>query len=244
MPYFYVSLTTRKEIELNSQGTTAILVFANSAKQDLANKCIPKGEHLFDVLTQTTLKKAKKTSLPVFHFSDKDQVGITFGERFTNAIATVFDKGFSNIITIGNDTPHLKTQHLKHTAKQLATGKTVIGPSKDGGFYLLGLQKSNFNVAEFQNLPWQRFSLYHQISLWLQAESSELIKLPVLQDLDNERDLQSILSFSKGLSPTLFLLIAQLIKRKRGLYCTNQIFSSSYPNSFPYNKGSPAISFI
>ena len=229
---------------MNSLSTTAILVFANSAKEDLANKHIAKGEQLFDVLTQTTLKKAKNTGLPVFHFSDKDQVGATFGERFTNAIANVFERGFSNIITIGNDTPHLKTQHLKHTAQQLAMGKTVIGPSNDGGFYLLGLQKSNFEVTEFQNLPWQRFSLYHQISLWLQEEASELIKLPVLQDLDNERDLESILSFSSGLSSTILLLIISLLKRSRSLYYTKQNFSTLFPNSFLYNKGSPEVSFI
>jgi len=224
--------------------STAILVFANSAKQDLANKHILRGEELFDVLTRSTLKKAKDTGLPVFHFSDEDQVGTSFGERFTNAIASVFKNGFSNIITIGNDTPHLKTHHLKHTAQQLALGKTVIGPSIDGGFYLLGLQKSNFEASEFKNLPWQRLGLYHQISLWLHEESSELIKLPVLQDLDNERDLQSILSFSTGLSSTIFLLIINLLKSNRSLYYTNQNFSTLYSNSFPYNKGSPAVSFI
>ncbi|MDP5061687.1 MAG: DUF2064 domain-containing protein, partial [Maribacter sp.] len=136
------------------------------------------------------------------------------------------------------------TQHLKHTANQLALGKTVIGPSIDGGFYLLGLQKSNFEVAEFQNLPWQRFSLYHQISLWLQEESSELIKLPVLQDLDNERDLKSILSFSTDLSSTILLLIISLLKRSKILYHTKQNFSAVFPNSFLYNKGSPVVSFI
>jgi len=220
------------------------LVFANSAKQDLANKHILRGEELFDVLTRSTLKKAKDTGLPVFHFSDEDQVGTSFGERFTNAIASVFNNGFSNVITIGNDTPHLKTHHLKHTAQQLAMGKTVIGPSIDGGFYLLGLQKSNFEASEFKNLPWQRLGLYHQISLWLYQESSELIKLPVLQDLDNEKDLQSILSFSTGLSSTIFLLIINLLKSNRSLYYTNQNFSTLYSNSFPYNKGSPAVSFI
>ena len=70
MPYFYVSLTTRKKIELNSLGTTAILVFANSAKEDLANKGIAKGEQLFNILTTATLRKAKNTGLPVFHFSE------------------------------------------------------------------------------------------------------------------------------------------------------------------------------
>lgn len=244
MSYFYVSLTTRKKIELNSQGTTALLLFANSAKEDLANKGIAKGEQLFQELTKSTLQKAKNSGLPVFHVSDEHQIGTTFGQRFSNAIASVFNQGYTSIITIGNDTPQLKTQHLKHAAKQLAKGKTVIGPSKDGGFYLLGLQKSNFEVGEFQKLPWQRYSLYHRITMWLQEDSSELIKLPVLQDLDNEKDLQSFLSFPINLSSTLLLLITQLLKRKRGLYFTNQNFTSLYSNNFLYNKGSPVVSFI
>ncbi|MEP5634777.1 MAG: DUF2064 domain-containing protein [Maribacter dokdonensis] len=244
MPYFYVSLTTRKKIELNSLGAAAILVFANSAKEDLANKRIAKGEQLFNILTTATLRKAKNTGLPVFHFSEENQIGNSFGERFTNAIASVFEKGFTSVITIGNDTPHLKTQQLKHTAKQLAKGKSVIGPSIDGGFYLLGLQKSNFEVGEFQDLPWQRFGLYHKITMWLQEESTALVKLPVLQDLDTEKDLKAILSFSKDLPTTLLLVIIAILRVNRSLYYTNQHFFRLFPNSFLYNKGSPLVSFI
>jgi hypothetical protein len=229
---------------LNSLHTTAILVFANSAKEELVNKSIPKSELLFDKLTQSTLRKAKNTGLPTFHFTDKDQVGANFGERFTNAIAAVFDKGFDNIITIGNDTPHLKTQHLKNTAQHLALGKTIIGPSVDGGFYLLGLQKTNFDVSNFKKLPWQRYSLYDQISTWLQSESSELIKLAVLQDVDNEKDLWSLLLFSKTLSTSIVLLIIGLITVKLGLFHKKYNFLNQFSNTCFYNKGSPEISFV
>jgi glycosyltransferase A (GT-A) superfamily protein (DUF2064 family) len=229
---------------LNSSRTTAILVFANSAKEDLANKSIPKGEQLFDALTRTTLKKARNTGLPVFHFTDKDQVGVSFGDRFTSAIATVFGKGYETIITIGNDTPHLKTQHLNNAARQLALGKTVIGPSVDGGFYLLGLQKVNFDIFSFEKLPWQRFSLYNQISSWLQEEATELIKLPVLQDIDDERDLKSLLSFSKNLSTAILLLIIGLLKIKIFYYSSFQNFSILPTDSTRYNKGSPEVSFV
>tara|TARA_R110002126_G_scaffold37442_8_gene112975 strand:- start:671 stop:1360 length:690 start_codon:yes stop_codon:yes gene_type:complete len=229
---------------LNSLHTTAILVFANSAKEELVTKSIPKGEQLFEKLTQCTLRKAKNTGLPTFHFTEKNQVGSNFGERFTNAIAAVFDKGFDNIITIGNDTPHLKTQHLKNTVKQLKLGKTIIGPSVDGGFYLLGLQKSNFDVSKFKKLPWQRYSLYNQISRWLQSESSELVKLPVLQDVDNVKDLRSLLLFSKTLSTSLILLILDLLPVKNRLFHKKYHFINLFPNRCFYNKGSPEISFI
>tara|TARA_R110000782_G_scaffold169324_1_gene261214 strand:- start:964 stop:1653 length:690 start_codon:yes stop_codon:yes gene_type:complete len=229
---------------LNSLHTTAILVFANSAKEELVTKSIPKSEQLFEKLTKTTLSKAKKTGLPIFHLTEKEQIGSNFGERFTNAIAAVFDKGFDNIITIGNDTPHLKTQHLKNTVKQLKLGKTIIGPSVDGGFYLLGLQKSNFDVSKFKKLPWQRFILYNQISRWLQSESSELVKLPVLQDVDNVKDLRSLLLFSKTLSTSLILLIIGLLSLKNRLFHKKYHFINLFPNRCFYNKGSPEISFI
>ena len=229
---------------MNSLHTTAILVFANSAKEELVTKSIPKSEQLFEKLTKTTLSKAKKTGLPIFHLTEKEQIGSNFGERFTNAIAAVFDKGFDNIITIGNDTPHLKTQHLKNTVKQLKLGKTIIGPSVDGGFYLLGLQKSNFDVSKFKKLPWQRFILYNQISRWLQSESSELVKLPVLQDVDNVKDLRSLLLFSKTLSTSLILLIIGLLSLKNRLFHKKYHFINLFPNRCFYNKGSPEISFI
>ena len=229
---------------MNSLHTTAILVFANSAKEELVTKSIPKSEQLFEKLTKTTLSKAKKTGLPIFHLTEKEQIGSNFGERFTNAIAAVFDKGFDNIITIGNDTPHLKTQHLKNTVKQLKLGKTIIGPSVDGGFYLLGLQKSNFDVSKFKKLPWQRYSLYNQISRWLRSESSELVKLPVLQDVDNVKDLRSLLLFSKTLSTSLILLIIGLLSLKNRLFHKKYHFINLFPNRCFYNKGSPEISFI
>ena len=229
---------------MNSLGTTAILVFANSAKEELENKAFPNGEQLFDALTQTTLQKAKRTGLPVFHFTENEQIGSDFGERFTNSIALVFKQGYENVITIGNDTPHLKTQHLKKAAYQLALGKTVLGPSADGGFYLMGLQKLNFDADTFKNLPWQRFSLFNQISLWLKRESLEISRLPVLQDIDSEKDIKSILVFSRSLAGYIFKLIMCLLGHKSGLSYKRHIFIDLFLQRSLYNKGSPQVLLV
>lgn len=229
---------------MNSLNSTAILLFANSAKQELANKSIIRSEKLFDNLTKATLLKAKRTGLPVYHFTEKEQLGTNFGERFTNAIANVFDKGFENIIAIGNDTPHLKTHHLKYTATQLSLGKPVLGASIDGGFYLLGLQRNNFDRKGFKNLPWQKCDLYQQISLYLRKNSLGIVQLPVLQDLDNENDLKSILSFSYSLSTPLLLVILRILNLIKNLYYTLDNFIQRYTASSNFNKGSPVVSFI
>ncbi|WP_419213251.1 TIGR04282 family arsenosugar biosynthesis glycosyltransferase [Maribacter sp. X9] len=222
---------------------TAILVFANSAKKELEYKPIGKGEQLFDALTESTLQKVQRTYLPVFHFTEEEQVGANFGERFTNAIASVFEKGFENIITIGNDTPQLTVQHLKKAAEQLAQEKTVIGPSLDGGFYLLGLKKSNFDIEVFKDLPWQRFDLFSKIALWFQNEASEIVKLPVFQDLDDEQDLKSALRFSKSLSSEVLQLIITVLGHLRQLITHNYLFFDLYLHKSLYNKGSPRVFF-
>ena len=76
---------------------TAILIFSNSAKEDAKRKSFADSQ-LFETLTNETINKVKKTGLPYFHFTETQQEGTSFGARFSNAIQTVFDKGFTNII--------------------------------------------------------------------------------------------------------------------------------------------------
>ena len=79
---------------------TAILIFANSAAKEVERKEFLSTE-IFSALNKQTLKKAKKSKLPYFVVSEKEQIGISFGERFTNAIDLIFKKGFDNVIYSG-----------------------------------------------------------------------------------------------------------------------------------------------
>lgn len=242
MTDFCVSLTTKKKIELISP-TTAILVFTNSGTKELEYKPLPNGEELFDALTKSTLQKAQRTHLPVFHFTEKEQVGANFGERFTNAVDAVFEKGFENIITIGNDTPQLTVRHLKKAAEQLTLGKTVLGPSSDGGFYLLGLRKSHFDPEVFKNLPWQRFGLFSKLSLWFKHNVSEIVTLPVFQDLDDEQDLKSALHFSRSLTSSVLRIILRMLKHTCVRAKHAKVFFDLFLRRALYNKGSPKVFF-
>ena len=133
-------------------------------------------------LTNKPSRKVKKTGLPYFHFSEKEQQGNSFGERYIHAIQSVYNKGFENIITIGNDTPHLQTRHLVETAEKLQNNPIVLGPSKDGGYYLMGLRKSHFDTALFLKLPWQTSSLNRKILLLLC--NLKIFKLEWLANID------------------------------------------------------------
>ena len=226
---------------MTNLNNTAILVFANSAKAEMQIKPIRKGAVLFDKLTQETLQKVKKTGLPYFHISEQEQKGKTFGERFTKAIQTVFENGFENIITIGNDTPQLKTAHLLQASNALQTGKTVLGPSVDGGFYLMGIHKSNFDQETFKRLPWQRFSLFHRISSLLKKSGHLLFQLPVLNDIDTIKDLKRLASFKKSISTTVLRIITVLLHKGIGFQTVLNTTFNQILLQQPYNKGSPAL---
>lgn len=219
---------------------TAILIFANSAEEDVKHKPIPKGKKLFDALTKTTLKTVETAGLPYFHFTEKQQIGATFGERYSNAIQAIFNKGFDKVITIGNDSPKLKAHHINEAVKQLETNKVVLGPSLDGGFYLLGIQKANFNKEQFFHLPWQTNSIKKTLlALIVTNNNSKVSFLPYLSDIDSVEDIHYIFNFSFILPKQLRLLFLEIIKEFKIVINYYSLFFSSLKRSIYFNKGSP-----
>ena len=81
----------------------------------------------------------------------KIQTGNDLGIRMTNAFKEGF-KSYSPIVIIGTDLWTLDIFDIHKAFEALQTSGTVIGPSADGGYYLLGLQK--FIPALFENKKW------------------------------------------------------------------------------------------
>lgn len=181
--------------------------------------------------------KVQKTGLPYFVFSEEEQTGATFGERYTNAIERVYEKGFDTIITIGNDTPNLQTRQLLETAELLKQHKSVVGPSKDGGFYLLGMHKSQFDKAIFLALPWQTSRLCQIITAQLEQHTT-VCRLNVLQDIDSIRDVQQLkdaFSISKAVREVLL----QIMNTTFGITSLVAKVLVHPHTKDHYNKGSP-----
>ena len=217
---------------------TAILIFANTAEKEAERKGFLSAE-IFSALNKHTFKIVEKSNIPYFHISENNQVGCTFGERFANAIASIFYKGFENVITIGNDTPHLKTQHLLNTLQKLATKDMVLGPSKDGGFYLMGIKSNHFNKEMFLNLPWQTNSLRQSLSQLLNSKNLNTLFLEPLNDIDSKEDLQFIIHSSRAFSSTILKLLQELFFACMPSFYLQQVHYSATSFSQNFNKGSP-----
>ena len=222
------------------QNDTAILFFANSAEKDFARKnftsqAIP----LFQDLTQHTLQTIEHTGLPFFHFSEKEQVGETFGERFCHALESIYALGFTKVISVGNDSPNLTANHILEAQFQVSKKSAVLGPTLDGGLFLLGLHKDMFQKQSFQALPWQSSGLYQQLVFQLEMKGVDLVSLNTLEDIDSVMDVKRLSNFIKrfsaywiGLFSTIFYF-GQLNTLVPIPIYKNRSFRA------PFNKGSP-----
>jgi uncharacterized protein len=85
-----------------------------------------------------------------FHYAV--QSGDHLGERMKNAFQLMFSKGYRSVVLIGTDCPELGFSGLINAFQLLDKNDVVLGPAKDGGYYLLGM--SSFCPGLFEGIPW------------------------------------------------------------------------------------------
>lgn len=229
---------------------TAILIFANSAETESARKVLGSGckkdlqQSLFKKLNERTVRTVEKTGLPYLIYTEKEQVGNNFGERFDHAIQDVFSKGYERVIAIGNDSPGLTANQILKANNALEDGKFVLGPSCDGGFYLMGIDRKTFQKTNFLNFSWQQKSLLAELTGFADRENLTVEKLCPLADLDCVEDLKThgALWIQKLKSLREILLSIDARDCAQNVFPTLH-FSTSHHLQISYNKGSPAFIF-
>ena len=223
----------------SNEHNTAILVFALSSDEEKKRKKIQNADQLFTALSEHSLKIVARTGLPYFHYTEKEQEGDSFGERFTNAIQAIFNRGFRQIITIGNDSPQLKTSHIQRAVMLLAQNKSVIGPSADGGFYLMGLHRKNFNQEKFKDLPWQTSQLASRLKREFLNTPFKFVTLERLVDIDSSQDLTILSKFTNQLTYCIKRIVLSLIVTTVSFYKTEDLSIAKFIFKAHQNRGSP-----
>lgn len=91
------------------------------------------------------------------------QVGDGLSERLTCMFQQLFDKGYDGVIATDSDSPTLPPENLQAAVNCLAAGgiaDVVLGPSDDGGYYLIGLRRCH--PALFDAMPWSTPQVYEE----------------------------------------------------------------------------------
>jgi len=124
----------------------------------------------------------------VIWFDESKQQGQDFSSRITQAFSDLFAQGYEKVISIGNDSPDLTTAHIETALQKLEENELVLGPSADGGAYLIGIHKSHFNAAAFKALPWQQENLFAELVADAHTHKRSVTFLEMLNDFDTPED--------------------------------------------------------
>ncbi|WP_072681819.1 TIGR04282 family arsenosugar biosynthesis glycosyltransferase [Arcobacter sp. LA11] len=121
------------------------------------------------------------------------------GVKMQNAFQTQFENGYEKIVLIGSDTPHISNEIINESFLKLDTNDIVLGPSLDGGYYLIAFSKQKFYDEVFKNISWSTENVLEETLQKLHEKQVNL--LHSLNDIDVLDDLNS---FFKEYSNSFF----------------------------------------
>ena len=125
-----------------------------------------------------------------------EQVGEDLGARMAQAFQVALGSPYQAAVIIGTDIPGITAPLISTAFKSLQAHDIVIGPTKDGGYYLIGLRQP---VPElFEHITWSTDTVFSMTQEKAKAMDLSLKILPTLRDLDTIEDLQAFIQESKN----------------------------------------------
>jgi rSAM/selenodomain-associated transferase 1 len=94
------------------------------------------------------------------HFILIPQRGDDLGARILSTFDQLFRQGYTPVMVIDSDTPTLPTAYLERALGLIAESENdiVLGPTEDGGYYLIGLRQSHREL--FEQIPWSTSQVF------------------------------------------------------------------------------------
>jgi len=118
-------------------------------------------------------------------FHKMAQFGKDLGERMLSAFQFTLNS-HERVVLIGSDCPMIKKVHLKLAYDALAKNEVVLGPAKDGGYYLIGMTK--VYAALFEDIDWSTANVLDQTIAKLEKSKISYKLLEVLEDVDTIKE--------------------------------------------------------
>jgi uncharacterized protein len=117
-----------------------------------------------------------------------------FGDCLLHTIEEIFARGHRSAMVLNSDSPTLPTAFLVETAEALARpgDRAVLGPSSDGGYYLLGLKVAHRRL--FEDIAWSTERVAEQTLQRAGEIGLEVHRLPVWYDVDDVESLRRLQS--------------------------------------------------
>ena len=144
-----------------------------------------------------------------------------FGERLILAAEDLFKVGFASVCLINSDSPTVPAASFAEAASELAKpgDRVVLGPSDDGGYYLIGLKRLHRRL--FEEINWSTERVLEQTIERVNELGAAVHRLPAGYDVDDHATLQRLYQELLGpsavpvdLAPNTRKFLSKIIKRE------------------------------
>ena len=125
-----------------------------------------------------------------------DQSTGDLGCRLYQSICSTFESGYRSVVVIGTDLPTVNSALLRAALKELSEYDVVLGPSVDGGYYLIGLNQPHEEL--FVDIPWSTDAVLSCTQEKAKNLNQSVRLLSQHRDLDTLTDLQFYIKETKG----------------------------------------------
>lgn len=116
-----------------------------------------------------------------------DQRGDDLGAKMEDALSVLFRLGYSRAVIVGTDLPALPESVYDEAFDRLARHDLVLGPSLDGGYYLIGLSRTAPEL--FRDIPWSTPDVLARTQAKAHALGLKVALLSPQRDVDTIDDL-------------------------------------------------------
>ena len=121
---------------------------------------------------------------PIGVFEYVPQIEADLGQRMEALMQWAFARGAERVVLVGSDSPSLPTAYIDEGLELLREKEVVLGPSTDGGYYLVGRRKGDSRI--FQDVAWSTGMVLEQTLARLGTQTFGL--LPPWYDVDTPVD--------------------------------------------------------
>ena len=124
------------------------------------------------------------------------QVQEDLGQRMYQALLNQLKSGAQNVIVLGTDIPSLPASHITQAFEELQKNDIVLGPSTDGGYYLVGLSRPCPEI--FANINWSTPTVFSETIDAIQKHTYTLGLVPPWFDVDTPEELDILVAHAKA----------------------------------------------
>ena len=214
-------LTVREVLD-QTQSPTALVIMARSPHGDYSPKTRLAGKILTDqnrrrlyaaflADTITACRTVNNATLRVAYTPEGGTVGLhelgikkgeliaqrgrDLGVRERFIFEDLFEAGFRKVVLIGSDLPTLPAEYIKEAIDVIDQGSVVLGPSEDGGYYLIGLAApdSQRSVPDlFTGIRWSTISVLDDTKAAAARVGVRVRLVPTWYDVDDSEGLSRL----------------------------------------------------